>query len=129
MSWRAWGLRIWRYSIPVFMIGSFLFVLLRVLTTDKAPVGQAPTDNYLAAETRTRVVWEPNGLTGKFEIQVIPDEGSWDLPAVKEQHDGTHYLLPKLDPGVKYRWRVIHVDSGVVSNELTFRSAPNHILY
>ncbi len=117
------------YTVPLILLLTLGHQFGAVAVTDTAPIAHAPPDGYQSVTDKTRLLWAENGLKGPFRVEVILDGGDYEHPVYKKEVSGVTVVLPRLDPGRIFRWRVIHVDSGVMSREHWFKTPDLHVNY
>lgn len=119
----------WRYGVPLLILVSLGWQMGRALIDDRRPIPAAPPNGYVQRDTKTRLVWAPNGLEGSFIAELIREGGDYRHPVATKKVKGTDVVLPLLDPGQVYRWRVRHEDTGMISQERWFRTPIDHVSF
>jgi hypothetical protein len=120
---RRWGHAMMCYAVPFFLLTQLGWEIGSTVVSDRAPVLQAPPIGYTAVKPSTTLVWNQNGLTGEFQVQLIDSEGHFDQPVFQKTVSAAQISTPALDPDRTYTWRVTHVESGMMSGEMSFKTA------
>ena len=129
MNW-SWTLVLLRkFAVPLFLMAYAGMKILGSLVFAPAPVPQVPPAGYEAVETRIRLAWSANGLPAPFRVQLITEDGDFGKPLVETRASHDAAMLPILEPGRNYRWRVIHEATGRSSPESHFRTSRNAVVY
>ncbi len=89
------------------------------------PAPQIPPDGYVAHEERIRLSWRSGDHDGEFAVQVAVD-GDFEQLVLSKKTRKTSLVLPRLDRGKKYCWRVLDDADAVTS---CFETTPAMIPY
>jgi hypothetical protein len=87
-----------------------------------APLPQIPPNGYVAYENRIYLRWFPGDHEGPFQVQVFDIERGFDEAVFNRQLTKNNVVLPVLEPGRKYCWRVLDSYDAHVSCFKTSRS-------
>ena len=117
------------YAVPCFLILTILWHLFDSYVSDIIPLPQSPYEGYVSYEPDVMLQWGKNGLQPPFLVQVVPNGGSFETPQFQKLVKSDMYILPKLDPGVKWHWRVFHPKSGAFSRVSSFSTAQPLVNY
>ena len=106
---RRYALPAISYGVPGLLLLVLVFQLSTAAAFGVAPGPTVPPDGYAASEDRVTLYWRRGSHEGAFTVQVA--EGmSFDKPVFSKKTSQTTLMLPRLEPGKEYCWRVLDED-------------------
>jgi len=114
---RAAGPRLWRglnYGLPALLLLVLLVKLFGAALFGEPPRPQIPPHGYLAYEKQVTLYWSRGRHEGDFHVQVSAD-GDFSQPVVERSVSGEKLILPPLEPGREYCWRVLDESDALVT--------------
>jgi hypothetical protein len=97
------------YGVPalLFLAIAFETVSAAIFGVDPAP--QIPPYGYVANENRVTLHWRKGDVQGELTVEVAQGR-DFDNPVFSARSKSEKLVLPRLDPGHEYCWRVRRAD-------------------
>ena len=94
------------YGVPGLLLLVLAFKLATAAAFGVAPGPAVPPDGYVASEDRVTLYWRRGSHEGAFTVQVAVGT-KFDAPVFIKKTTQTSLVLPRLEPGREYCWRVV----------------------
>ena len=115
------------YGIPAALLLLLVVEILADTLGGVEPAPQIPPHGYVASENAVQLYWRKGDTPGKTTVEVARG-ADFENPVFSAESDKNKMLLPPLDPGVEYCWRVRAAgDSG--GRQACFTTAEAFVAY
>lgn len=94
------------YGVPALLLLALAFKLVAATALGVEAGPTVPPDGYVASEDRVKLYWRRGSHMGDFTVQVAVGT-KFDTPVFKKKTTETSLVLPRLEPGREYCWRVV----------------------
>jgi hypothetical protein len=115
---------LWRYGVLAFLLAWCAVAVVTYLVAGDRSVPLSPPDGYVAEEARVSLSWSEGEAPPEHEVEVAAGR-DFSNPVFSKSAKGTTIVLPRLEPGTEYCWRLASNPSKVSC----FMTGRNSITY
>lgn len=97
------------YGVPALLFLAIAFEILSATIFGVDPAPQIPPYGYVANENRVTLYWRKGDVEGELTVEVAQGQ-DFDNPVFSARSAAAKLVLPRLEPGEEYCWRIRNDD-------------------